>query len=144
MPKTCRTPQATMVSTITSETVRACGRQWLDADVDAVVADLDGVRRDLVGELARRAPGQRAVVEAVPRAAQQPVLDRALAERAALVRAAVVERAVLAVVVGERHGPMARDDGAHAALGQLLHAGDAMPAQLGHARCSPPSARAVT
>ena len=116
----------------------------LDADVDAVVADLDGVRRDLVGELARRAPGQRAVVEAVPRAAQQPVLDRALAERAALVRAAVVERAVLAVVVGERHGPVARDNGAHAALGQLLHAGDAMPGQLGHAPCSPPGARAVT
>ena len=110
------------------------GRQRLDADVDAVVADLDGVRRDLVGELARRAPGQRAVVEAVPRAAQQPVLDRALAEWAALVRAAIVERAVLAVVVGERHGPMARDNRAHAALGQLLHPGDAMPCQLGHVR----------
>ena len=58
------------------------------------------------------AAGQRAVVVAVPRAAQQPVLDRPLAERPALVRAAVVERAVLPVVVRERERPVAGDDGA--------------------------------
>ena len=65
-------------------------------DVDAVGAHLDREARGRVGEARRRAAGERVVVVAVPRAAQQPVLDRALAERAALVRAVVVERAVRA------------------------------------------------
>ena len=102
MPKTCLTPQATIVSAMTSVTVRACSALGRDAHLDAVVADLDGVRGGLVVEPARRAAGERAVVVAVPRATQQAVLDRALAERAALVRAAVVERAVATVVVGQR------------------------------------------
>ena len=104
MPKTWVTPQATIVSTIRSVTVRTCGGLGGDADADAVVADLDreGARPVVVtaGRLAR----QRAVVVAVPRAAQPAVLDRPLAERPALVRAVVVERAVAPVVVGRARG----------------------------------------
>ena len=91
IPNTWRTPQLTIVSAITSVTVRTCVALRLDADVDAVVADLDRERRHAVTE--RRAAVQRAVVVPVPRAAQHPLLDRPLAERAALVRAAVAERA---------------------------------------------------
>ena len=63
-----------------------------DADPDAaVLAQLD---LELLGSVAELAVArQRAVVVPVPRTAQQPVLDRSLAERPALMRAAIVERA---------------------------------------------------
>ena len=98
MPNTWVTPHATIVSTITSETVRSCGGSAGSADVHAVVAHLDREARRRVGEAGRRGAGERVVVVAVPRAAQPALLDRALAERAALVRAVVVERAVAPVV----------------------------------------------
>ena len=101
MPNTWVTPHATIVSTITSETVRPCGGLGRHLDVDAVVAHLDREARGRVGEPGGRRAGERVVVVAVPRAAQPALLDRTLAERPALVRAAVVERAVAAVAVGE-------------------------------------------
>ena len=50
MPNTWVTPHATIVSTITSETVRARGCSGGSADVDAVVAHLDREARGRVGE----------------------------------------------------------------------------------------------
>ena len=125
IPKTCSTPQLTIVSAIRSVTVATCGSS-LDADEDLAVADLERVGDRLVVE-----PGglavERAVVEAVPRAAQQAVLDRALAERPALVRAVVVERRELPVVVDERDALVAGRDRRDAALGQLVGGEDAVP-----------------
>ena len=93
MPNTVSTPQATSVSTSTSDTLRGRGATSGRLDVGAVGPFLDLVRRGRVGEPGRRRAGRRVVVVAVPRAAQQAVLDRALAQRAALVRAVVVQRA---------------------------------------------------
>ena len=76
MPNTWVTPHATIVSTIRSETVRSAALGAGTADVDAVVADLDREAGRRVGEAGGRASRQRVVVVAVPRAAQQPVLDR--------------------------------------------------------------------
>ena len=144
MPKTCVTPQATSVSAMTSDDRAHVRRPRLHADVDAVVADLDGVASSTSSPKPGGGAGERAVVVAVPRAAQQPVLDRALAERAALVRAAVVERAVLPSTWVSATDLWPATTVAHPALGQLVHPGDAMPGQLGHAPCSPPGIRAVT
>ncbi len=92
-------------------------------DVGAVGALLDRVRRGRVGEARGRAPGGRAVVVAVPRAAQPAVLDRALAERAALVRAVVVQRADAPAAAGEGHRAAVHDRGADPALvGDLIEA----------------------
>ena len=48
---------------------------------------------EVLGERTRGRAGDGVVVVAVPRAAQQPLLDRPLAQRSALVRAVVLERA---------------------------------------------------
>ena len=50
MPNTWVTPHATMVSTMTSETVRLVLGVVGQLDVDAVVAHLDGEARGRVGE----------------------------------------------------------------------------------------------
>ena len=80
MPNTWVTPHATIVSTITSETVRSCG--------GAARASRRRRRRRAprAGSTAahRVKPGggvpvERVVVVAVPRAAQHALLDRALA-----------------------------------------------------------------
>ena len=67
----------------------------------AVLESYERLRRQydwIVVEGAGRLASQRVVVPAVPRTAQQPVLDRALAERAALVRAFVGESAITSLV----------------------------------------------
>ena len=99
----------------------------LDADVDAVVSDLDRERRHAVAE--RRAAVQRAVVIPVPRAAEHSFLDRPLPERASLVRAAVAERGIAPVVV--RHGKAVRAGRhrLHAPFREFVQGEHAMPAQ---------------
>jgi hypothetical protein len=101
-------------------------RRILDADEHLAVTDLERVRRRLVVEAGRGAR-ERAVVIAVPRAAQQAVLDRALAERAALVRAVVVQRGELPVVVDERDALVPGSDGGDPAFRELVGGEDAMP-----------------
>jgi hypothetical protein len=95
--------------------------------VDTVVADLDAEAGRGVGEARRWLARHGRVVVAVPRASQPTVLDRALAEWAALVRAGVVETAVGAVVMGDGEGPAADGDGGDAALRQLVEPEDAVP-----------------
>ena len=119
----------------------------LDADEDLAVAHLERIGGRLVLE-AGGLPGQRAVVEAVPGTAQQPVLDRALAEGPALMRAVVVEGAELALVVNEGDALEARVNGGHAALGQLILGQHPVPLQLlgpvgGLGHRSTPRARSV-
>ena len=99
-----------------------------DADVHAVIADLDRERRHAVAE--RRAAIERAVVVAVPRATEHALLDRSLPEWAALVRAAVAERGVSPRVM--RHGKAVRACryGLHPALGKLVGGEHAMPCQV--------------
>ena len=90
----------------------------LDPDEHLAVADLERVGDRLV-VVAGGLAVERAVVVAVPGAAQQAVLDRSLAERPALVRAVVVERRELPVVVHQRDALVARGDGRDPALRQL-------------------------
>ena len=101
-------------------------RVVLHADEHLAVADLERIGRRLVVEAGRGAV-ERAVVKPVPRAAQQPVLDRALAERAALVRAVVVERGELPVVVDERDALVTGRDGRDATFRQLVGCQDPVP-----------------
>jgi len=97
-----------------------------DPDEDLAVADLERVGDRLVVE-ARALAVERAIVEAVPRAAQQAVLDRALAERSALVRAVVVQRRELPVVVDERDRLVPGGDRRDTALGKFGRAEHAVP-----------------
>ena len=85
-------------------------------DVGAVGALLDRERDRRIAEPLRRSAGRRVVVVTVPRAAQQPVLDGALPQRAALVGAVVVERADPAAAAGDRHAATVDDRGLHAPL----------------------------
>ena len=84
--------------------------------VGAVGALLDRERDRRVAEPLRRPAGRRVVVVAVPRTAQQPVLDRALAQRAALVGTVVVQRADPPAAAGDRHAATVDDRGMHATL----------------------------
>ena len=102
---------------------------------DAVVALLDVVGHHAVGEPGGRPAGQRVVVVAVPRAAQPPVLDRTLPQRAALVRAAVVERAELDAAAGQGDGPAADHHAAHPPVAG--HVNRVNPVPLFHAGQSP-------
>ena len=109
---------------------RAWQSPW-QLHVDAVVALLHVVRRDRVAEALRRLPGERVVVVAVPRAAQPAVLDRTLADRAALVRAPVLQRPEPPAASGQRHGPAVDDGAVHPALvGDVL--GRELVPGLGH------------
>ena len=77
-------------------------------------------------------PGEGVVVVAVPWAAQQALLDRAFAERAALVRAVVVERAVAVADTRERQGAVARHDGSHPAVVEVSELRDLVPLDCIH------------
>jgi hypothetical protein len=96
------------------------------ADVDAVVALLDGKGLDAV-VVPRRLTGERVVVPTVPGAAQQAVLDGALAQGAALVRAGVVQRAVLAVEAGHAQGAQAAGGALDPAVGEFVLVQDLLP-----------------
>ena len=119
---------------MTSLTVSSCGASSCTPTNTSTVADLERVGRRLVVE-ARALAVKRAVVEAVPRAAQQAVLDRSLAERPALMRAVVVQRRELAVVVDERDRLVAGGDGRDTALRQFARAQHAVPRR--HRVCLP-------
>ncbi len=107
----------------------APGRLFFDryGDIDAVVAHVhvEGGRAVLEGW--RRLAVQRVIVVAVPEAAQPALLDRALIERPAVVRALVIERAVLAVVVRDRHRLPSHAHCHDAALGRFVQVQDALP-----------------
>ena len=109
--------------------------QRRDGDVDPVVAHLDREGLRGVAEPGRRLAGDRVVVVAVPGAAQQPVLDRALPEGSALVGAVVVQGAVAAAAVGQGDGAGAGHRGADPALGEVARLGHLVPggsAATGH------------
>ena len=89
------------------------------ANIDAIVACLDLEGLDPV-VITRRLAGDRVVVPPVPRATQEPVLDRALTERPALVRAMIVESAIAPFVAGHAERPVATGDRFDPALGQLI------------------------
>ena len=86
------------------------------SDVRAVGALIDLIGRHGVGEVPGRLARHRVVVIAVPRAAQEALLDRALAERAALVRALVLERPEPCAASSERDGAAVDDDAADPSL----------------------------
>jgi hypothetical protein len=96
-------------------------------DVDAVVADLDGERCDLISVAAGRLAGAGVVVVAVPGAPQPALLDRAFAKGAALVRAFVVDRSVSAVVVRHSEGPAANGDRGDSAFWEFVGIEDPVP-----------------
>jgi len=83
-----------------------------ESDVHAVLADLDGEGLDAVVE-ARRLAVERVVVPAVPGTPEQAVLDRSLAQRAALVGAAVVEGSVLVAHARHADGVVLAGDRLH-------------------------------
>src|SRR5262249_3143658 len=99
-----------------------------DTDVDAILADLEREGGNAVAE--GRGAVERAVVVTVPRAAEHALLDRPLAEGAALVRAAVRERRVLSVAVGDGEAVPASSDCLHASIGKLVGLDDAIPGEV--------------
>jgi hypothetical protein len=93
-------------------------------DENAVSAFLDRVARHSVAESGGRQTRDRVVVIAVPRAAQQTLLDRALAERATLVRTVIVQRTQPLATAGKRNGAPVHLDAADPTLGRdvaLVH-----------------------
>jgi hypothetical protein len=97
-----------------------------------------------VGKAFRRPPGQRVVVVAVPWAAQPAVLDRALAERAALMRAPVLQRAQPRPAPSQRDRAAVYGNAADPALGRDVHRIDPVPAASFHVNASAPIAGRTT
>jgi hypothetical protein len=95
-------------------------RRRLDRDVDVAVAQLERKAGRLVDELAGRAAGERVVVVAVPGAAKEAVLDRALAQRPALMRTPVVQRRPFALIVDQRDLLETGVNGRDPALGKVV------------------------
>ena len=116
-----------MVSTMTSDTVRACGGWRLDLDIHPVLAYFDRKAGRAISETRGRLPVVRVVVIPVPRTAEPSLLDRAFPERTALVGAVIVEGAVAAVAVGERQAAMAGDHSLHSTIGQFIEVGHFVP-----------------
>jgi len=81
----------------------------------------------------RRPAGQRVVVIPVPGTAQPAVLDRALAQRAALMRAPVLQRGQSRAAPGERDRAAVYGNAADPALSRDVYRIDPVPAASSHA-----------
>ena len=107
-------------------------RFFLEADVDAVVADLQGIRGNSVVVASGRFPRQWVEVPTVPGATEQAIFDRAFAKRSSLVGTRVVESSPLPLEMGEADvlAPAAnRFDSPFGDFGDL---GDLLPVQFLH------------
>jgi hypothetical protein len=102
------------------------------ADVDTVIPLLQLVDSDGVAEGARRPPGQRVVVVAVPRTAEQPLLDRALTQRPTLVRTPVLQSSQRSATPRQREAAPVDGDAANPAVTGHVGLADAMPGAGGH------------
>ena len=117
---------------ITDGSLRVIG--WRRAHVDAVVADIHRVGRDVEVRTSGRLAGERIEVEPVPGTADLVILQGALPEWSALVGAAVVDGTVVSAQLGQRHGLASGRACRHLALVKICGTGDLVPFEFSVAR----------
>jgi hypothetical protein len=125
MPKTWVTPHEGLDHDVAhgSDVLRQIGQ----LNPGAVRAFLHRERGNGVGKVPGWNSRERVVVVAVPRAPQQALLDRALAQRATLVRAAVLQRAQTSATPGEGHRTTIDDGSPDSPLVRDVDVLEAMP-----------------
>jgi hypothetical protein len=107
------------------------GALLVEPDVDAVLSNLDRIRRDTVGVPARWLARQRIVIPPVPRTSEPAVFDRSFAEWAALMRTSIVQRGVLPFMARHAHGLPRAGHGFDPALRELIVVQNPMPDEVG-------------